>query len=76
MEMITSRYERNYNEQFYLDVIGTSHCRSRAIACIKDEYSIFLAWREKAIVSTHQTWIDGIMKQDEQLKIGLKAYDI
>ena len=68
--------ERNYNEQFYLDVIGTSHCRSRAIACTKDEYNIFLAWREaKAkVVSTHQTWIDSIMKQAEQLKIGLKAY--
>ena len=68
--------ERNYNEQFYLDVIGTSHCRSRAIACTKDEYNIFLAWREaKAkVVSTHQTWVDSIMKQAEQLKIGLKAY--
>ena len=68
--------ERNYNEQFYLDVIGTSHCRSRAIACTKNEYNIFLAWREaKAkVVSTHQTWIDSIMKQAEQLKIGLKAY--
>ena len=22
----------------YLDVIGTSYCRSRAIACTKDEY--------------------------------------
>ena len=42
----------------------------------KDEYNIFLAWREaKAkVVSTHQTWIDSIMKQAEQLKIGLKAY--
>ena len=68
--------ERNYNNQFYLDVIGTSHCRSRAIACTKKEYEIFLMWREaKAkVVSTHQTWIDSISKQTEQLKIGLKAY--
>ena len=67
---------KNYNDQFYLDVIGTSHCRSRAIACTKDEYNIFLAWREaKAkVVSTHQTWISSIMKQADQLKIGLKAY--
>ena len=65
-----------FNEQFYLDVIGTSHCRSRAIACTYDEYQIFLAWREaKAkVVSTHQTWIDSIRKQTDQLKIGLKAY--
>ena len=65
-----------FDDQYQLDVIGTSHCRSRAIACTYDEYQIFLAWREaKAkVVSTHQTWIDSIGKQTEQLKIGLKAY--
>ena len=69
---ITSKFD----DQFNLDVIGTSHCRSRAIACTYDEYQIFLAWREaKAkVVSTHQTWIDSIGKQTDQLKIGLKAY--
>jgi hypothetical protein len=67
---------RKFDDQYKLDVIGTSHCRSRAIACTKDEYNIFLAWREtKAkVVSTHQTWIDSIKKQTDQLKIGLKAY--
>ena len=67
---------KSYNEPFYLDVIGTSHCRSRAIACTKKEYEIFLAWRQaKAnVVSTHQTWIDSLQKQFDQLKIGLKAY--
>ena len=33
---------KTFNAPFYLDVIGTSHCRSRAIACTKDEYNIFL----------------------------------
>ena len=76
------RYEEHngmtsdYDKKFLLDVIGTSHCRSRAIACTKEEYNIFLMWREaKAkVVSTHQTWISSIMKQADQLKIGLKAY--
>ena len=65
-----------FDKQFELDVIGTSHCRSRAIACTKKEYEIFLMWREaKAnVVSKHQTWIDSLQKQFEQLKIGLKAY--
>ena len=65
-----------FDEQFLLDVIGTSHCRSRAIACTKKEYEIFLMWREaKAnVVSKHQTWIDSLQKQFDQLKIGLKAY--
>ena len=67
---------RNYNDQFHLDVIGTSHCRSRAIPCTIEEYAILLTWRQaKAkVVSTHQTWVDSISKQCEQLKIGLKAY--
>ena len=69
---ITSKYDK----PFLLDVIGTSHCRSRAIACTKKEYEIFLAWREAKgnVVAKHQTWIDSLQKQFEQLKIGLKAY--
>ena len=69
---ITSKYDKS----FLLDVIGTSHCRSRAIACTKKEYEIFLAWRtaKANVVSTHQTWIDSLQKQFEQLKIDLKAY--
>jgi len=65
-----------FNDQFKLDVIGTSHCRSRAIACTQNEYLIFCQWLEaKAkVVSTHQTWINSVMKQADQLKIGLKAY--
>ena len=65
-----------FDKQFLLDVIGTSHCRSRAIACTKAEYEQFEQWRmSKAnVVSKHQTWIDSITKQTEQLKIGLKAY--
>ena len=67
---------KTFNAPFFVDVIGTSHCRSRAIACTKDEYNLFLAWRsaKAKVVSTHQTWIDSIIKQTNQLKIGLKAY--
>ena len=67
---------KTFNDQYYLDVIGTSYCRSRAIACTKDEYEQFEAWRiaKGNLVSKHQTWIDTIQKQSDQLKIGLKAY--
>ena len=67
---------KTFNDQYYLDVIGTSYCRSRAIACTKDEYSFFERFRiaKGNLVSKHQTWIDTIMKQCDQLKIGLKAY--
>ena len=67
---------KSFNDQFYLDVIGTSYCRSRAIACTQDEYKQLEAWRiaKGQVVSTHQTWVDSISKQCDQLKIGLKAY--
>ena len=80
----TGRYNDNDNNgltksfdyQFYLDVIGTSYCRSRAIACTQDEYKQLEAWRiaKGQVVATHQTWVDSITKQCDQLKIGLKAY--
>ena len=67
---------KTFDDQYYLDVIGTSYCRSRAIACTKDEYEQFETWRiaKANVVSKHQTWIDTIQKQCDQLKIGLKAY--
>jgi hypothetical protein len=67
---------KTFNAPYYLDVIGTSYCRSRAIACTKDEYSQFELWRiaKANLVAKHQTWIDTIQKQCDQLKIGLKAY--
>ena len=67
---------KEFNQPYFLDVIGTSYCRSRAIACTKDEYTQFEAWRiaKANLVSKHQTWIDTIQKQCDQLKIGLKAY--
>jgi len=68
--------EKDFNAPFYLDVIGTSYCRSRAIACTKNEYEKFEEWRiaKGNLVAKHQTWIDTIVKQCDQLKIGLKAY--
>jgi len=67
---------KTFNAPYYLDVIGTSYCRSRAIACTKNEYEQFETWRlaKSNLVVNHQKWIDTIVKQCDQLKIGLKAY--
>ena len=35
---------RDFDSQWYLDIIGTSHCRSRTIACTKDQFSFFQIW--------------------------------
>ena len=32
---------KEFDSQFYLDIIGTSHCRSRTIACNREEFLIF-----------------------------------
>jgi len=67
---------KEFDSPYYLDVIGTSYCRSRAIACTKEEYKQFETWRiaKANLVVKHQQWIDTIQKQCDQLKIGLKAY--
>ena len=67
---------KDFDSNYYLDVIGTSYCRSRAIACTKNEYEQFETWRiaKGNLVVNHQKWIDTITKQCDQLKIGLKAY--
>jgi len=67
---------REFDSQFYLDIIGTSHCRSRTIACTKEEFLIFkmLKVAKANVITCHQKWIDSIEKQKQAMKTGLKAY--
>ena len=47
---------KTFNDQYLLDVIGTSYCRSRTIACTKDEYERLEQWRvaKGNLVVAHQ----------------------
>ena len=67
---------RNFDSQYYLDIIGTSHCRSRTIACSREEFLIFkmLKQAKSNVITCHQKWIDSIEKQKQAMKTGLKAY--
>ena len=67
---------REFDSQFYLDIIGTSHCRSRTIACTKDQFLFFKIWKQAKsnVITCHQKWIDSIEKQKQAMKTGLKAY--
>ncbi len=67
---------RDFDSQWYLDIIGTSHCRSRTIACTKDEFQVFkmLKLAKANVITCHQKWIDSIEKQKQAMKTGLKAY--
>jgi len=67
---------REFDSQYYLDIIGTSHCRSRTIACTKEEFIVFkmLKQAKSNLITCHQKWIDSIEKQKQAMKTGLKAY--
>ena len=67
---------KEFDSQYYLDIIGTSHCRSRTIACNKQEFQVFqmLKQAKANVITCHQKWIDSIEKQKQAMKTGLKAY--
>jgi hypothetical protein len=67
---------KDFDKQYELDIIGTSHCRSRTIACTKEEFGFFQMFKQaKAqVITCHQKWIDSIEKQKQAMKTGLKAY--
>ena len=55
---------KDFNAPFYCDVIGTSHCRSRAIACTKDEYNIFLTMAKcKSKSCKHSSNVDKLYNE-------------
>ena len=65
-----------FDSQYYLDIIGTSHCRSRTIACEPHEFSVFQMFKKKKaqLISAHETWIATIEEQRKAMMTGLKAY--
>jgi len=67
---------KQFDSQWYLDIIGTSHCRSRTIACNREEFKVFqmLKQAKANVITCHQKWIDSIEKQKQAMKTGLKAY--
>ena len=67
---------KEFDSQFYLDIIGTSHWRSRTIACTRQEFEVFkmLKQAKSNVITCHQKWIDSIEKQKQAMKTGLKAY--
>ena len=67
---------KEFDSQFYLDIIGTSHCRSRTIACTQQEFEQFkmLKQAKANVITCHQKWVDSLEKQKQAMKTGLKAY--
>jgi hypothetical protein len=71
-----TKYGREWNEKYQLDLIGRDYCRDRSIACEKSEFDFLITWKKQksAFVMAHEKWIESILKQMKEIKLGLKGY--
>jgi len=71
-----SGYGKEWNEKYQLDLIGRNYCRDRSIACTKEEYMFLIDWKNQKgkFVIAHQKWIQSILEQMKEIKLGLKGY--
>ena len=71
-----TKYGREWNEKYQLDLIGRDYCRDRSIACTKEEFSFLIQWKQakSQFVLAHEKWIESVLKQMKEIKIGLKGY--
>ena len=69
-------YAREWNNDYVLDLIGREYCRDRSIACTKDEYQTLMFWQSKKgqLITCHQKWIESVLNQMREIKLGLKGY--
>jgi hypothetical protein len=71
-----TKYGREWNEKYQLDLIGRDYCRDRSIKCEKSEFDFLISWKQQksAFVLSHSKWIESILKQMKEIKLGLKGY--
>ena len=71
-----SGYGKQWNEKYQLDLIGRDYCRDRSIACNEQEYMMLIQWKQAKgqFVIAHQKWINSILDQMKEIKVGLKGY--
>jgi len=71
-----TKYGREWNEKYQLDLIGRDYCRDRSIACSKEEFNFLISWKQQKaqFVLAHEKWIESVLQQMKEIKIGLKGY--
>jgi len=69
-------YGKEWNEKYQLDLIGRDYCRDRSIACSEDEFMFLMDWKKQKgmFVRAHENWINSILNQMKEIKVGLKGY--
>ena len=65
-----------WKSKYSLDVIGTSYCRSRTIACTAKEFEQMRAFKNarQSFVQSHYTWAEAIQKDMRDITNALKDY--
>jgi len=71
-----TKYGKEWNEKYQLDLIGRDYCRDRSIACSEEEFNFLISWKQQKaqFVLAHEKWIESILKQMKEIKLGLKGY--
>jgi formate hydrogenlyase subunit 6/NADH:ubiquinone oxidoreductase subunit I len=71
-----TKYGKEWNEKYQLDLIGRDYCRDRSIACSEEEFNFLISWKQakSQFVMAHEKWIESVLQQMKEIKIGLKGY--
>jgi len=69
-------FAKEWNNDYVLDLIGREYCRDRSIACKENEFAILMSWQvsKGQLILAHEKWIDSILNQMKEIKLGLKGY--
>jgi hypothetical protein len=67
---------QDWKDKFSLDVIGTSYCRSRTIACTNSEFNEMKVFKlaKESFVNAHYNWAEHIFKDMRDIQNALKDY--
>ena len=71
-----TKYGKEWNEKYQLDLIGRDYCRDRSIACTEQEFNFLISWKQAKgqFVVAHEQWVNSVLKQMKEIKLGLKGY--
>ena len=71
-----TKYGKEWNEKYQLDLIGRDYCRDRSIACSEQEFNFLISWKQakSQFVLAHEKWVESVLNQMSEIKLGLKGY--
>ena len=69
-------YSAKWDKEYELDLIGREYCRDRQIKVAKEQFDTFIEWQQAKgqLIVCHQKWIESILNQMKEIKVGLKGY--